>query len=90
MGAAKREAEAFEDMKNDLAQIAIATGAVKLDDEDGETLITAYSADGERHAYARATILSKKGRWPFNLPDIRDAMRDILDEARFALRRERA
>jgi hypothetical protein len=38
MGAAKREAEAFEDMKLDLAQIAIGTGAVRLDEEDGETL----------------------------------------------------
>jgi hypothetical protein len=62
MGGAKREAEAFEDMKHDLAQIAIETGAVRLDDEDGETLISQRSADGEHHAYARATILCKRGR----------------------------
>jgi hypothetical protein len=72
MGAAKREAVAFEDMKHDLTQIAIATGAIRLDDEDGETLITRCSADGERRAYARATILCKRGRWPFGRPSARN------------------
>jgi hypothetical protein len=57
MGAAKREAEAFEEMKVDLAQIAIATGAVHLDEEDGETLLTQCNANAERHAYARLTNL---------------------------------
>ena len=55
MGAAKREAEAFEDMTVDLAKIAIATGAVRLDEEDGETLLTRCNANAERHAYARLT-----------------------------------
>jgi hypothetical protein len=87
MGAAKREAEAFEEMKVDLARIAIATGAVHLDKEDGETLLTQCNANAERHAYARLTNLCKRGRWTFSLPDVKDAMRDILDEARFANRR---
>jgi hypothetical protein len=52
----KREAEAFEEMKVDLAQIAIATGAVHLDEEDGETLLTQCNANAERHAYARLPL----------------------------------
>ncbi len=45
----------FEDMTVDLAKIAIATGAVRLDEEDGETLLTRCNANAERHAYARLT-----------------------------------
>lgn len=83
MSMVKRQAEAFEDMRYDLIRIAIETGAVKLDDDDGETLITQCNADAERHAYARATILCKRGRWDITLPEVRDVMRDILDGARF-------
>jgi hypothetical protein len=53
MSMVKRHAEAFEEMRHDLIQIALESGAVKLDD-DGETLLTQCNADAERRAYARA------------------------------------
>jgi hypothetical protein len=85
MSMVKRDAEAFEEMRHDLIQIALETGAVKLDD-DGETLRTQCNADAERHAYARATVLCKRNRWDTDLPEMREVMREILDGARFGNR----
>jgi hypothetical protein len=86
MSMVKRQAEAFEEMRHDLIQIALKTGAIKLDDDDGETLLTQCNADAERHAYARATNLCKRHRWDTDLPEMREVMRDILDGARFGNR----
>lgn len=83
MSMVKRHAEAFEEMRQDLIQIALETGAVKWDDDDDERLRTQCNADAERHAYARATILVKRNRWDTDLPEMKEVMRDILDGARF-------
>jgi hypothetical protein len=84
MSAVKREFEAFENMKLDLEQIALKTGAIRTDD-DGE-FVSNSSAQAENHAYAEATNIFKRGRWNATLPEIRDAMRDILDGVRFGNR----
>jgi hypothetical protein len=59
MGQVKREFERWEDLKSDVAQIAVATGALQYDD-DSDEFIRVEDQEAERHAYARATIRQKR------------------------------
>jgi hypothetical protein len=77
-----REAEAFEDMRHDLVQIALDTGAIKLDAGDGETLLTQFNANAQRHAYALATIDCECGRWNSDIAEMKEIMRSVLEDAR--------
>ncbi|HEY0801396.1 MAG TPA: hypothetical protein VGD54_11170 [Steroidobacteraceae bacterium] len=81
MSAVERDLEAYEDMRRELTEIAISTGAIKLN-EDGETL-TCSNGDAERHSYALATGRFKKGAWRCSIEEVRETLRSILDEARW-------
>jgi hypothetical protein len=80
MGQAKREFERWEDLKLDVAQIAVGTGALQYDDELDE-FVRIEDSGAERHAYARATNWQKRGRLNGSLQEIREAIKETLDEA---------
>jgi hypothetical protein len=86
MSAVERDLEAYEDMRRELTEIAIRTGAIKLD-EDGE-LLTCSSGDAERHCYALATLRFKNGAWRCSIDEVRETLRSVLDEARWGDRYE--
>ncbi|MDA9410590.1 hypothetical protein XH80_28725 [Bradyrhizobium sp. CCBAU 45384] len=69
-------------MRRALTSIAIETGAIRIG-EDGETLASCFKGEAERHAYAKATLLSLRGRWPCPIEDVRETLRSVLDEARW-------
>jgi hypothetical protein len=79
VGQAKREYERWEDLKSDVAGVAISTGALQLDEETDE-LVRVEDPSAERHAYARATILQKRGRLNGSLAEVREAIKEALDE----------
>jgi len=81
MSAVERDLEAYEDMRSKLTEIAISTGAIKLDD-DGET-VTCLNGDAERHSYALATQRFKRGDWRCSIEEVQETLRSILDEARW-------
>jgi len=83
MGMAKRQLEDFEELRHTLEQLAVNVGAVEYDG-DVDRFISKWSGDAESHAYARATILYRKGKLgrSADLPEIRELLRDILDGAR--------
>jgi hypothetical protein len=81
MSAVERDLEAYEDMRSGLTEIAISTGAIKLDD-DGET-VTCLNGDAERHSYALATLRFKKGDWRCSIEEVHETLRSVLDEARW-------
>lgn len=81
MGAAKRDWERYEDLKNDVAKIAFDTGALRYDDEGD--VVCAFDANSERHAYARATVLCRSGRLCGTLDEIKELMKESLDSVRF-------
>jgi hypothetical protein len=88
MSAVERDLEAYEAMRRELTDIAIGTGAIKLDNEDGETLRTCSNADAERHAYALATTRLRNGVWHSSIEEVRETLRSVLDEARWGDRYE--
>jgi hypothetical protein len=75
------EPEALEELRDDLTQIAIETGAMKLAPDDGETLLSQGDENAERHAYALATIDCNCGRWNADIPEMKEVMRSILEGA---------
>jgi hypothetical protein len=82
MSAVKRQAAAAEEMRFDLMQIATETGAIKLDDES-EHLVSCMSAKAESHAFALATNRWKRHVWDADIQEVRETLKDILDEARY-------
>jgi hypothetical protein len=82
MSAVKRHAAAAEEMRLDLMKIATETGAIKIDDET-EHLVSCGSANAESHAYALATIRCKRHVWDADIEEVRETLKDILDEARY-------
>jgi hypothetical protein len=82
MSAVQRYAAAGEEMRFDLMKIATETGAIKMD-EDGEHFVSCYSADAEKHTYALATIRCKRHVWDADIEEVRETLKDILDEARY-------
>ena len=82
MSAVQRHAEATEEMRFDLMKIATATGAIKMDDES-EHFVSCYNADAEQHAYALASIRCKRHAWDADIQEVRETLKDILDEARY-------
>ena len=82
MSAVERHAAAAEEMRYDLMKIATETGAIKMD-EEGEHFVSCYSADAEKHAYALATIRCKQHIWDADIEEVRETLKDVLDEARY-------
>jgi hypothetical protein len=82
MSAVVRDAVAAEEMRFDLMKIATETGAIKMD-EEGEHFISCNSADAESHAYALATNRCKSHAWDADIVEVRETLKDILDEARY-------
>lgn len=82
MSAVQRHAEAAEEMRFNLMKIATETGAIKMD-EEGEHFVSCYSANAENHAYALATIRCKRRVWDAEIQEVRETLKDILDEARY-------
>jgi hypothetical protein len=80
MSAVQRHAEAAEEMRLDLMKIATETGAIKMD-EEGEHFVSCFSANAESHAYALATIRRKRHVWDADIQEVRETLKDILDEA---------
>ncbi len=80
MGQAKRELERWEDLKADVTRIGLSTGALDNDDDTGE-VVRVEDPAAERHTYARATILQKRGALRGSLQEVRDAIKATLDEA---------
>jgi len=85
MSMVKRHADAIEDLRHKLEQIACSAGAIEYDGEETDGFLSKWDADAERHAYAKATISFRRGRLGdvADWPEIRDMLRDILDGARF-------
>ena len=82
MSAVQRHAEEAEETRFDLMKIATETGAVKMDEEDAH-FVSCYSANAEKHAYAIATIRCKRQVWDANIEEVREILKDVLDEARY-------
>jgi len=82
MSAVQRHAEAAEEMRFDLMKIAAETGAIKMDDES-EHFVSCNSASAEGHAYALATNRWKRRAWDAEIQEVKDTLKDVLDEARY-------
>jgi hypothetical protein len=82
VSAVTRHATTAEEMRLDLMQIATETGAIKMDDESGH-FVSCYSADAESHAYALATNQCKRHVWDADIEEVRETLKDVLDEARY-------
>jgi hypothetical protein len=80
LGQAKNEGLRWEDLKADVAGIAVGTGALKYDD-DLDELVRTEDAQAERHTYARATILKKRGLLTASRQEVTRAIKETLDKA---------
>ncbi len=79
MSQVKRDWERWEDLKADVAAVAVGTGALQYAESD--ELVRTEDTSAERHTYARATILQKRGRLNGSLQEVREAIKQTLDEA---------
>jgi hypothetical protein len=82
MSAVQRHAEAAEEMRFDLVKIATDSGAIKMD-EEGEHFVSCNGTDAVNHAFARATNRWKQHAWDADIQEVRETLKDILDEARY-------
>lgn len=73
-------AEARDDMRRALTEIAISTGALRLGD-DGES-IASTNTKAKRHAYALAAFRYKRGAWRCSVEEMRETLHSILAGAR--------
>lgn len=80
MGQAKNEGLRWRDLKAHVADIAVGTGALKYDD-DLDELVRTEDTQAERHTYARATILQRRGLLTASRQEVTRAIKETLDKA---------
>jgi hypothetical protein len=80
MGQAKRESGRWEDLMDDVAAIGVRTGALRYDD-DLDEFVRTEDSQAERHTYASATNRQKRGLLNGSLQEVREAIKETLDDA---------